>query len=596
MVPEKVKKQLALAVRSIQWSYAIFWSSSPTQPGVLSWGEGYYNGDIKTRKTSQVAEHNSDQIISLQRSEQLRELYSSLADSKSCSQTKRPSAALSPEDLTDTEWFYLVCMSFVFNIGQGLPGRSLAYGQPIWLCNAHSADNGVFCRSLLAKSASIQTVVCFPFLDGVIELGTTDPVSEDYSLIQVIRNSFLDILETNLPNNPGANLNTRNNEEGGVACGGFDHNAYGLKLTPEVIGYELINITSPTTSSNALQANQQTDGRTMFPTEFSNCFHNSRNSSDCLSENHCAQDLQQCNDNPKTTLVNLGSDDKHYQRLLSALPIRPDDDRLIMRVHLRNFRGESSFAIWKQLGSMDCQRSRRGGTPQNLLKKVLFEVPLMHMDGLLESQEKIGSKDRMRLSEVDDVGMNHALSERKRRAKLNERFLTLRSMVPTISKDDKVSILDDAMEYLRKLEEKVRKLEAEKDVTDLDGIVSTRTSQDMVERASDNNSNKNSKSVSNKRRACEAAGDEEMNNSEIDVGIYVSESEVVIEMKCPWREGLLLETVEALSSLHLDCHSLQSSKSHGTLYLTIKSKFRGANNVAPVKRIRRTLQKAAMKS
>ncbi|XLT93940.1 hypothetical protein HN873_015602 [Arachis hypogaea] len=152
------------------------------------------------------------------------------------------------------------------------------------------------------------------------------------------------------------------------------------------------------------------------------------------------------------------------------------------------------------------------------------------------------------------------------------------------------------MEYLRKLEEKVRKLEAEKDVTDLDGIVSTRTSQDMVERASNNNSNKNSKSVSNKRRACEAAGDEEMNNSEIDVGIYVSESEVVIEMKCPWREGLLLETVEALSSLHLDCHSLQSSKSHGTLYLTIKSKFRGANNVAPVKRIRRTLQKAAMKS
>ncbi|XLR22631.1 hypothetical protein S83_050531, partial [Arachis hypogaea] len=138
--------------------------------------------------------------------------------------------------------------------------------------------------------------------------------------------------------------------------------------------------------------------------------------------------------------------------------------------------------------------------------------------------------------------------------------------------DDKVSILDDAMEYLRKLEEKVRKLEAEKDVTDLDGIVSTRTSQDMVERASDNNSNKNSKSVSNKRRACEAAGDEEMNNSEIDVGIYVSESEVVIEMKCPWREGLLLETVEALSSLHLDCHSLQSSKAHGTLYLTIKSK------------------------
>lgn len=28
-----LRKQLALAVRSVQWSYAIFWSSSLTQPG-----------------------------------------------------------------------------------------------------------------------------------------------------------------------------------------------------------------------------------------------------------------------------------------------------------------------------------------------------------------------------------------------------------------------------------------------------------------------------------------------------------------------------------------------------------------------------------
>lgn len=84
----------------------------------LEWREGYYNGDIKTRKTSQAVELNSDQI-GLQRSEQLRELFESLAIAESTPQTKRPSAALTPEDLTDTEWYYLVCMSFVFNIGQG---------------------------------------------------------------------------------------------------------------------------------------------------------------------------------------------------------------------------------------------------------------------------------------------------------------------------------------------------------------------------------------------------------------------------------------------------------------------------------------------
>ncbi|XLR07022.1 hypothetical protein S83_034960 [Arachis hypogaea] len=80
----------------------LFESTSSTQPEVLSWGEGYYSGDIKTRKTSQGVELNSDQI-GLQRSEQLRELYKSRKAVEASPQTKRRSAALSPEDLTDTE-------------------------------------------------------------------------------------------------------------------------------------------------------------------------------------------------------------------------------------------------------------------------------------------------------------------------------------------------------------------------------------------------------------------------------------------------------------------------------------------------------------
>lgn len=86
---------------------------------MLEWGEGYYNGDIKTRKTLQAVELNADQM-GLQRSEQLRELYDSLSAGESSQVVPmRPSAALSPEDLSDAEWYYLVCMSFVFNLGQG---------------------------------------------------------------------------------------------------------------------------------------------------------------------------------------------------------------------------------------------------------------------------------------------------------------------------------------------------------------------------------------------------------------------------------------------------------------------------------------------
>ncbi|KAL5572850.1 hypothetical protein UlMin_022447 [Ulmus minor] len=191
-IPQNLRKQLAVAVRSIHWSYAIFWSLSTTQQGVLEWREGYYNGDIKSRKTLQEMELKADQI-GLHRSEQLRELYKSLLECETEQQAKKSSASLSLEDLTDAEWYYLVCMSFLFSSGQGLPGQALERGETIWLCNAQDADGKVFSRSLLAKGASIQTVVCFPHLGGIIEIGVTELVPEDSSLLQHIKVSLLDI-------------------------------------------------------------------------------------------------------------------------------------------------------------------------------------------------------------------------------------------------------------------------------------------------------------------------------------------------------------------------------------------------------------------
>lgn len=85
---------------------------------MLEWCDGYYNGDIKTRKTVQAEDVHVDNM-GLHRSEQLRELYRSLLEGESEQRTKKPPASLSPEDLSDAEWYYLVCMSFFFNQGQG---------------------------------------------------------------------------------------------------------------------------------------------------------------------------------------------------------------------------------------------------------------------------------------------------------------------------------------------------------------------------------------------------------------------------------------------------------------------------------------------
>ncbi|KAJ4804337.1 basic helix-loop-helix (bHLH) DNA-binding superfamily protein [Rhynchospora pubera] len=59
-------------------------------------------------------------------------------------------------------------------------------------------------------------------------------------------------------------------------------------------------------------------------------------------------------------------------------------------------------------------------------------------------------------------GPDHIIAERKRREKLNQRFIELSSVIPSLKKIDKASILVDAAKYIKELQEKVRKLEAQK--------------------------------------------------------------------------------------------------------------------------------------
>jgi hypothetical protein len=85
----------------------------------LTWNDGFYTGEVKTRKITNSTDLTAADQLVLERSEQLRELYVSLLSGECDHRAKRPAASLSPEDLGDAEWYYTVCMTYAFRPGQG---------------------------------------------------------------------------------------------------------------------------------------------------------------------------------------------------------------------------------------------------------------------------------------------------------------------------------------------------------------------------------------------------------------------------------------------------------------------------------------------
>nr|XP_025880235.1 LOW QUALITY PROTEIN: transcription factor NAI1 [Oryza sativa Japonica Group] len=55
--------------------------------------------------------------------------------------------------------------------------------------------------------------------------------------------------------------------------------------------------------------------------------------------------------------------------------------------------------------------------------------------------------------------LEHVVAERKRREKINQRFMELSAVIPKLKKMDKATILSDAASYIRELQEKLKALE-----------------------------------------------------------------------------------------------------------------------------------------
>ncbi|KAK4488695.1 hypothetical protein RD792_004472 [Penstemon davidsonii] len=179
------KLQYILQTQPDWWAYAILWKTSKDENDriYLTWGDGHF----------QVAK--------------IKNPISSQPEKKKVLRGgENPDTTGSVDgDVTDTEWFYVMSLAQSFSLGDGVVGKAFSSGSLVWL----SGENQLrFYNCQRAKEAQIhgmQTMVCIPTLDGVLEMGSDVMITENWNLIQQVKSLFQsDPINNNNTNTTGA--------------------------------------------------------------------------------------------------------------------------------------------------------------------------------------------------------------------------------------------------------------------------------------------------------------------------------------------------------------------------------------------------------
>ncbi|KAF2588632.1 hypothetical protein F2Q70_00041410 [Brassica cretica] len=167
----------------------------------------------------------------------------------------------------------------------------------------------------------------------------------------------------------------------------------------------------------------------------------------------------------------------------------------------------------------------------------------------------------------------HVLAERKRRQKLNERLIALSALLPGLKKADKASVLEDAIKHLKRLQERVKKLEEERVGTKKmdQSVILVKRSQVYVE---DDSSSYSS--------TCSAASPPSSSLDEVSIlkqtmpmiEARVSDRDLLIRIHCEKNKGCLVKILSSLEKFRLEVvNSFTLPFGSKTLVITILSKM-----------------------
>ncbi|XVF33101.1 hypothetical protein REPUB_Repub17cG0139200 [Reevesia pubescens] len=206
--PSSLQQRLQFLIQSQQdwWAYAIFWLTSNDEQGrlFLAWEDGHFQG---TKDMSpKLSSNNISNILGLhnERRKVMKGIQALIGDDHDINMSM-----IDGPDITDAEWFYVMSLTRSFSAGDGIPGKALSTGSLVWLTGAHELQFYNCERAREAQMHGIETLVCIPTSCGVLELGSSEMIRENWGLVQQVKSLFGSDLIGLVPkhSSPNANLN-----------------------------------------------------------------------------------------------------------------------------------------------------------------------------------------------------------------------------------------------------------------------------------------------------------------------------------------------------------------------------------------------------
>ncbi|XP_051115223.1 transcription factor MYC1-like [Andrographis paniculata] len=161
--------QFILQSQKEWWSYAIFWRASDELGRLyLSWGAGYCQ-DTKSKSTSN---NNNNKFYDDAGIKEIGQLFGG-------------------DDDDQPEWFYMGSITRSFSAANEAVFHTFTSGAAVWLHGDRMLQFSNTERAREARLHGIQTLLFVPIIScGVVELGSSDSIKEDYGLFQFITTTF----------------------------------------------------------------------------------------------------------------------------------------------------------------------------------------------------------------------------------------------------------------------------------------------------------------------------------------------------------------------------------------------------------------------